>query len=425
MKRESRTVDRSDQVDSRSQRYLPLVDLLVDTRAELMELAIASGLKVLETMLEEDRTVICGQRYAHQVARQASRAGTVPSEVVLGGRKVALRRPRVRATGAEVPLPTFRVMAGEDPLNRRVVEQMLVGVATRQYARSLDPLPPTMVSRGTSKSSVSRRFVAKTTAQLRAWQSAPLEGLDLVALILDGVHIGEHCLVVALGIAADGQKHALGLWEGATENAAVCQSLLANLQSRGLRTDRSMLVILDGAQALHKATRAVFGEAALIQRCQVHKLRNILDHLPERQRPWVQAIVRRAYQATDVKTGTRLLTGLAKRLEDEYPSAAGSVREGLEETLTVLTLQLSARLQRSLVTTNAAESLLSRTRHVKRNVKRWRGGQMMLRWVAVGVLEAVKGFRRLKGCGDMPRLVAALRARDQRLGLGVSVANVA
>ena len=425
MKRESRTVDRSDQVDSRSQRYLPLVDLLVDTRAELMELAIASGLKVLETMLEEDRTVICGQRYEHQVARQASRAGTVPSEVVLGGRKVALRRPRVRATGAEVPLPAFRVMAGEDPLNRRVVEQMLVGVATRQYARSLDPLPPTMVSRGTSKSSVSRRFVAKTTAQLRAWQSAPLEGLDLVALILDGVHIGEHCLVVALGIAADGQKHALGLWEGATENAAVCQSLLANLQSRGLRTDRSMLVILDGAQALHKATRAVFGEAALIQRCQVHKLRNILDHVPERQRPWVQAIVRRAYQATDVKTGTRLLTGLAKRLEDEYPSAAGSVREGLEETLTVLTLQLSARLQRSLVTTNAAESLLSRTRHVKHNVKRWRGGQMMLRWVAVGVLEAVKGFRRLKGCGDMPRLVAALRARDQQLGLGVSVANVA
>ena len=148
------------------------------------------------------------------------------------------------------------------------------------------------------------------------------------------------------------------------------QSFLANLQSRGLRTDRSLLVILDGALALHKAVRAVFGEAALIQRCQVHKLRNILDHLPERQRSWVQAIVRRAYQASDVKTATRLLTDLAKRLEDEYPSAAGSVREGLDETLTVLTLHLSTRLQRSLATTNAAESLLSRTRHVKRNVKR-------------------------------------------------------
>ena len=245
-----------------------------------------------------------------------------------------MQRPRVRAEGREVPLPTFQALAQADPLNRRVVEQMLVGVATRQYARSLEPVPAGVVSRGTSKSSVSRRFVAKTTAQLRAWQSAPLDGLDLVALLLDGVHIGEHCLVVALGIAADGQKHALGLWEGATENTAVCQSLLANLQSRGLRTDRSLLVILDGALALHKAVRAVFGEAALIQRCQVHKLRNLLDHLPERQRPWVQAIVRRAYQATEVKMATRLLTDLAKRLDDEHPSAAGSVREGLDETLT-------------------------------------------------------------------------------------------
>ena len=412
-------------VASPTLRSLPLVELLVDTKTELFELMIRSGLRVLDAMLEEDRTALCGPRDAHQVARTASRAGTVPSEVVLGGRKVTVERPRVRAAGREVPLPTFQTLAQEDPLNRRVVEQMLVGVATRQYARSLEAVPEGVVSRGTSKSSVSRRFVAKTTAQLRAWQSAPLDGLDLVALLLDGVHIGEHCLVVALGIAADGQKHALGLWEGATENAAVCQSLLANLQSRGLRTDRSLLVILDGALALHKATRAVFGEAALIQRCQVHKLRNILDHLPERQRPWVQAVVRRAYHATEIKAATRLLTDLAKRLDDEYPGAAGSVREGLEETLTVLSLHLSARLQRSLVTTNAAESLLSRTRHVKRNVKRWRGGQMLLRWVAAGVLEAVKGFRRLKGHADLPRLVAALRARDQRIGLGVAVENVA
>ena len=423
--KKSRTAGPSRVVESSTVRSLPLVEVLVDTTAALFELMVQSGLQVLAALLEEDRTALCGPRYAHHADRHASRAGTVPSEVVLGGRKVAMQRPRVRAEDREVPLPTFQAVAQADPLNRRVVEQRLVGVATRHYARSLESVPAGVVSRGTSKSSVSRRFVAKTTAQLRAWQSAPLDGLDLVALLLDGVHLGEHCLVVALGIAADGQKHALGLWEGATENTAVCQSLLANLQSRGLRTDRSLLVILDGAQALHKATRAVFGEAALIQRCQVHKLRNILDHLPERQRPWVQAIVRRAYQATDVKTATRLLTDLAKRLDEEYPSAASSVREGLDETLTVLTLHLSARLQRSLVTTNAAESLLSRTRHVKRNVKRWRGGQMMLRWVAAGVLEAVKGFRRLKGCGDMPRLVTALRARDQQLGLGASVVNVA
>jgi hypothetical protein len=213
MKPESRTVDRSDQVDSLSQRHLPLVDLLVDTRAKLMELAVASGLQVLTTMLEEDRTAICGLRYQHQAERPASRTGTAPSEVVLGGRQVALRRPRVRANGAEVPLPTFQLMASEDPLNRRVVEQMLVGVATRQYARSLEVLPKTMESRGASKSAVSRRFVAKTASQLAAWRATTLDAIDLVALLIDGVHIGEHCIVVALGIDHTGRKHALGLWD--------------------------------------------------------------------------------------------------------------------------------------------------------------------------------------------------------------------
>jgi putative transposase len=398
-------------------RHLPLVDLLVDTKTELLELALRSGLRVFTTMLEEDRTAICGPRYAHEPDRPASRAGTTQSEVVLGGRKVVIQRPRVRTAAGEVALPTFQTMAATDPLDRRVVEQMLVGVATRQYARSLEPLGPEMKSRGTSKSAVSRRFVAKTTVQLAAWQSAPLDALDLVALLIDGVHLGDHCLIVALGIAADGQKHALGLWDGSTENATVCQGLLANLQSRGLRTDRSLLVILDGSKALRKAVRATFGDAALVQRCQVHKTRNILEYLNDRQRPWAQAILRRAYQSAEPKTAQRLLLDLARRLETEHPSAAESVREGLDETLTVLTLNLSARLRRSLATTNAAESLLSRTRHVKRNVKRWRGGQMMLRWVAAGVLEAVKGFRRLKGYADMPTLIAALRARDRQLGL--------
>jgi transposase-like protein len=270
MERESRTVDRSHQVDSPTQRHLPLVDLLVDTRAELMELAVASGLKVLTTMLEEDRTAICGRRYQHQAKRTATRAGSVPSEVVLGGRKVAIRRPRVRAEGQEVTLPTFQAFADVDPLNRRVVEQMLLGVATRQYGRSLEPAGAAIRTRGTRKSAVSRRFVAKTAAQLTAWRSTALDTLDLVALLIDGVHIGEHCIVAALGIDHTGRKHALGVWDGSTENAAVCQSLLTDLQSRGLRTDRSLLVILDGSKALHKAVTQTFGSAALIHRCHVH-----------------------------------------------------------------------------------------------------------------------------------------------------------
>ena len=425
MKRESRTVDRAGQVDSSLQRHLPLVDVLVDTRAELMELAVASGLQVLHTMLEDDRTAICGRRYQHQANRQASRAGTVPSEVVLGGRKVQIRRPRVRTEGEEVALPTFLAFADTDPLNRRVVEQLLVGVATRQYGRSLEPTGAAIRTRGTSKSAVSRRFVAKTAAQLDAWRSTALDELDLVALVMDGVQVSEHCIVVALGIDATGRKHALGLWEGSTENTTMCQSLLANLQSRGLRTDRSLLVILDGSKALHRAVTQLFGRAALIQRCQVHKRRNVLDHLPERQRAWVRAMLNRAYSRSDVGTARRLLQDLARRLDDQYPSAAESVREGLDETLTVLSFGISERLRHSLATTNAIESLLSRTRHVKRNVTRWRGGMMVVRWVAAGVLEATKGFRRLQGNADMPKLVAALRARDQELGFAEMTENVA
>jgi putative transposase len=197
-----------------------------------------------------------------------------------------------------------------------------------------------------------------------AWQSATLEGLDLVALFIDGVVFGEHCLVVGLGIDATGEKHPLGIWDGSTENATVCQGLLRNLQRRGLRTDRSLLVILDGSKALRKAVTHTFGQAALVQRGQVHKTRNILEYLPERQRPWVHAILRRAYGHADRAKARRLLDDLAKRLEDDYPSAAASVREGLEETLTVVSLPISDRLRRSLATTNPIESLMSRSRHV-------------------------------------------------------------
>ena len=255
-----------------------------------------------------------------------------------------------------------------------------------------EPLGADVTTRGTSKSAVSRRFVAQTQAQLDAWRATPLDALDLVGLLIDGVHVGGHCIVVALGIDKMGAKHPLGLWEGATENATVCQGLLTNLGSRGLRTDRRLLVIVDGAKALDTAVTQTFGRAALVQRCQVHKGRNILEHLPEAQRPWVKVVLTRAYTNSHVKTAKRLLQDLARRLDTDYPSAATSVREGLDETLTVLGLGLSERLQRSLATTNAIESLLSRTRHVQRHVKRWRGGTMVLRWVAAGVLEAAKGF---------------------------------
>ncbi|HVG84074.1 MAG TPA: transposase, partial [Vicinamibacterales bacterium] len=239
--KESVTVDPAHQAVPDAQRKLPRIEVLVDTHAELWELAVRAGLHVLEAMMEEDRATVCGPRYAHDPDRHAARAGTVASEVVVGGRKVAVRRPRVRADGHEVALPTVRTLQQIDPLSRRVVEPMLIGVSTRQDARSLEPLPRGVRGRGTSKSAVSRHFVLSTNATLQRWQSAPLDRLDLVALLLDGVQLGGQCLIVALGIAADGHKHALGLWDGSTENATVCEGLLTNLRSRGLRTDRSLL----------------------------------------------------------------------------------------------------------------------------------------------------------------------------------------
>ncbi|MBE3072831.1 MAG: transposase, partial [Acidobacteria bacterium] len=233
--------------------------------------------------------------------------------------------------------------------------------------------------------------------------------------------VAGHCVVVALGIDATGTKHALGLWDGSTENATVCRALLSDLHERGLRTDRSLLVILDGSKALHKAVTQVFGAAAWMQRCQVHKTRNILEHLPERDRPWVRAQLRRAYRDADPEAARRILLALAGRLEATHPGAAASVREGLDETLTVVGLGLSDRLQRSLATTNPIESAISRVRSVKGRVKRWRGGSMILRWVTAGLLETERGFRRLKGAKDLPQLIAALRHRDRQLGLTPAV----
>ena len=254
-------------------------------------------------------------------------------------------------------------MAQTDPLRRRTVEQLLVGVSTRGYARSLEPLPADIPSRSVSKSAVSRRFVAKTASQLAAWQATPRRAGSGRSPARRCPHRRALC---GRRIGDRRRRHEArprGLWEGSTENATVCQSLLAHLQSRGLRTDRSILVMLDGSKALRAAVTAVFGRAALVQRCQIHKTRNILDHLPARQRPWVLATLKRAYQSEDVKTATRLLRHLPRRLVQEHPCAAASVREGLEETVTVLTLGLSPRLQRSLATINSAESLISRTRH--------------------------------------------------------------
>lgn len=293
---------------------------------------------------------------------------------------------------------------------------MVIGVATRKYARSLEPLPEELAEgeRSTSRSTVSRKFIRAAKKKLDEWMSRDLGALDLAAVFIDGLHFADHVVLVALGVDVGGTKHVLGLWEGATENGAACRALLSDLVHRGVEADRTRLFVIDGSKALRSAIRDVYGKKALVQRCQVHKVRNVAGHLPKERQAHVKQVMRQAYKSRNPKTAKRQLQNLARSLEAQYPGAAASLREGLDETLTVMGLGLSKTLERSFATTNPIENFNGGVRHISRRVKRWRGGQMILRWVAAAVGEAEKGFRRLKGYRDMPTIVAALRKHDRK-----------
>ena len=384
-------------------------------REALYETVVAAGLACVDEVLEAERSQLCGARYQHLAERQAMRAGHLASSLVLGGRRVAVNRPRARSVdGHELSLPSWREWSTRDPLTERAVEQMVLGVSTRRYGRSLEPLPPTASVRGISKSTVSERFVYGTERKLAKLMSRELGSIAFTALLIDGVYFGEHLVLAAVGIDEQGEKHVLGLREGATENAAACRALLSDLVERGLNPERSLLVVMDGAKALHKAVVEVFGPRALIQRCREHKKRNVTEALPERLRASVRTAMNQAYATRDAKRARRLLDNLARRLEHQYPGAAASLREGLDETLTVMRLALPDGLERVLSSTNLIENLFSRVREIGRRVRRWQSGTMVLRWSAAGVLEAEHGFRKIAGYRAMPILVAALRAHDTK-----------
>ncbi|MDP7540772.1 MAG: transposase, partial [Alphaproteobacteria bacterium] len=261
---------------------------------------------------------------------------------------------------------------------------------------------------GTSKSAVSRRFVALSRKKLWQWLSSDLSELDLLVIQIDGIRVGAHVLVAAIGIDGEGAKHVLAIAEGATENTATVQALLDNLIGRGLDPSVPRLFIVDGAKALSRAIRNTFGVAAAIQRCQVHKGRNITERLDEPLRPSVRKALRQAWEQDDAERAERLLRNLARRLEHEAPGVAASILEGLDEILTVIRLGLPAELRRSLACTNIIENALGTVRQTNRNVKRWRDAEMALRWTAAGLMEAKKTFRRLKAYRQIPILRAAL-----------------
>jgi transposase-like protein len=377
-----------------------LGEIAEDMREGLLALAVGTGLQVMATMMEADVTAVCGPKGRHDPQRAATRHGHGAGSVTLGGRRVPVARPRMRAVdgAGEVAVPAYELFSGTEILGRMAMERMLAGLSTRCYPVGLEPVGERTekTATSTSRSAVSRRFVAATETALAQLLAADLSTVDLVALMVDGVHFGEHCCVVALGIDIDGTKHPLSLVEGSTENATLVTELIVGLRERGLDVTKPILVVLDGSKALRRAVLDVF-DRPVIGRCQLHKIRNVADHLPEKMRPTVTSRMRRAYHADSALAAEAELTALAAELDRTHPGAAGSLREGMAETLTVLRLELPPTLARTFRSTNAIESMISICRDHASNVKRWRDGQMALRWCAAGMVEAGKQFRRVNG----------------------------
>ena len=395
-----------------------VIEGLEDFKGSFDRLCLQSGTAAIEAMLAADAQQLCGKRYQRHADRQGHRWGMIDSEVGWHGGKAAIRRPRVRQRDGELELPSWTAIQKADLLSRWAFNQMLIGVATRKYARSVrlaDGDLAGQAKRATTKSSVSRRFVALSTAKLKEWLAADLSGLDLLVIQIDGLRVGDHVLVAAIGIDGAGDKHVLAVALGATENAAVVKALLADLIERGLQPDIARLFILDGAKALSRAVRDTFGGFALIQRCQVHKGRNIIERLDPSLHAGVKKVLRQAWDSPTAEQAERVLKNLARRLDHDAPGVSASIHEGLDEMLTVIRLGLPDQLRRSLGCTNAIESLMAVLRQVCRNVKRWRDARMALRWTATAMLEAEKSFRGLKAHKQLPILRAALLRHQQAL----------
>ena len=402
------------EVPSRPEVRVEVGAVLIDVAAEFREILVKGGLAVASALFSAEVEQLCGPRYGRGEGL-ASRWGTSPAEAVLGGRRVRLPRPRVRGSEGEVPLDSYAQLQREDPLTERAVEQMLIGVSTRRYGRSLEPVIPDLKEFGTSKSAVSRRFVARTQAQLDLALVQPLGKKRWPVLMIDGIRFHAHVVLLVLGIDETGAKHVLAFREGSTENATLCREMLADLVERGLPADRSLVIVMDGGKGLRRAVTEVFGARARVQRCQVHKKRNVLEHLPDEKTAQIRAAMNQAYAADSHELALRQLKNLAASLKRTQPSAAASLLEGLEETLTIKALGITGALERTLQSTNAIENLNSGVRRVAGRVKHCRHGSMALRWVVTAALESARGFHRLRGHQDIIKLIRALKAHDAEL----------
>jgi putative transposase len=402
-----------------------MADVAEAMREGLLAFATSAGLVVMQQLLTEELTAIVGPKHAKLgTERVGNWHGTTTGQVVLGSQKVTVTRPRGRCVdGGEVGLATWECFASEDLLRQVVVERMLAGVATRRHVDVADPVG--VEGKALSKSAVSRRFKAATEAAMGDLLARDLSDLETAVLMIDGLSVADQMIVVALVITADGTKAPVGLMLGDTENHIVVTDLLADLVARGLRYSHGIVAVVDGSKALRKAVAKVFGDRALVQRCTLHKRRNVTGYLPVGERDAVDQRLAQAFVDPDPAKGLKACRDLARQLDNRHPDAAASLREGLEEMFTIANLGVTGRLRRSLTNTNCIESMISIARTTTGRVTNWRDGTMKKRWIAAGMLEAERSFRRIKGCTEMPTLVAALKAATSPAVTPTNYAQVA
>lgn len=390
------------------QMVLPMAEMLGWLRQGVGELIRQAGLRLMDLLMQEEVRELVGERSQRQAERTAHRWGSERGYCVVMGQKVPVERPRVRSTDdQEVRLGSYEMFHRGEPLTETVWEKLMLGLSTRKYSQAVREFTEAY---GLEKSAVSEHFIEASRAKLQEMMERRLDKTRLCALLIDATAFAGQQLVVAMGISQDGRKMILGLRQGATENATVVGELLGDLVHRGLDFSEPRLYILDGGKALTAAVKKHAGESAAIQRCQVHKRRNVLDHLTDEQRPVVAQRLNAAYALEDHAAAKQALSMLHRELMDLNPSAARSLGEGMEETLTVHRLHVPMQLRKTLASTNVIESAFSIVEQVCKNVKRWHGGDQRERWVGSGLLVAQKQFRKVTGHKQIPALLRELEA---------------
>lgn len=384
-----------------------VVNLLSDAQTNLSAELHGVALEVMQAVMEFEVSSIAGPKGKHLLGRQHTRWGYNPGSVVINGTKVRCQVPRVveEETMKARPLTTYEKFRQGREVIKRAYLDLIRGISTRRFQEGVEDF---VEAHGISASTVSRHMIKATAQKVEELFTRSLSAVDLAVLMIDGVDVGGHMVLIALGIDTQGVKHILGIRQGATENAAVAKGLLEELVERGLAVDRPILVVIDGAKALRRAVNDVLGADTPVQRCTVHKKRNVLEYLPKSERAWVSRRMSQAYDESSEQKARTILTTLADQLHRINPDAAKSLLEGLDETLTVQRLKLPKELRLSLRSTNIIESANNGVRDRSRNVKRWRDGMQVERWTAASLLETARSFRRIRGCDHMPVLVTVL-----------------